>query len=162
MAILIGGVVVSFSRGAWICLVATLAVYAAIRAVTADDTASFLVRLPSGVLGTVQISQVAHGRQNFRRVEVFGSAGSAVMIDDRNIPPHVQYAKAGDITFETQPLPDDLDVDFDDFPQFHVSRIVAALRGNAAGWPDFEDGLRAQRIVAAVEESQRSGRWVSV
>jgi predicted dehydrogenase len=110
----------------------------------------------------VQVSQVAHGRQNFRRIEVFGSAGSAVMIEDRNIAPHVQYAQAGDVTFETQLIPDDLDVAFDDFPQFHVSRVVAALRGESDEWPSFDDGLKAQRIVAAVEESQRTGRWVDV
>jgi predicted dehydrogenase len=130
--------------------------------VTADDTASFLVRLPSGVVGMVQVSQVAHGRQNYRRIEVFGSAGSAAMIEDRNIPPHVQYAKAGDVTFQTLPIPDDLNVAFDDFPEFHISRIVAALRGEPSDWPTFEDGLRAQQIIAAVEESQRTGRWVPV
>ena len=30
--------------------------------VTADDTASFLARLPSDVVGSVQVSQAAHGR----------------------------------------------------------------------------------------------------
>lgn len=131
-------------------------------AVTADDTASFLARLPSGVVGPVQVSQIAHGRQNYRRLEVFGSDGAAVMYEDRNIPPHVQFARAGDVTFEMQPVPDDLNVSFDDFPLFHVSRIVAALRGESDEWPSFEDGLKAQRIVAAVEESQRTGRWVNV
>src|SRR5207244_10848119 len=57
--------------------------------VTADDTASFLVKLPSGVVGTVQVSQVANGRQNYRRLEVFGAKGAAVMYEDRNIAPHV-------------------------------------------------------------------------
>jgi predicted dehydrogenase len=130
--------------------------------VTADDTASFLVRLSSGAPGMVQVSQVAHGRQNYRRIEVFGNAGSAAMIEDRTISPHVQYAKPGDSAFETQPTPADLDVAFDDFPLFHVSRIIAALRGESDEWPSFEDGFKAQRIVAAVEESQRTGHWVSV
>ena len=131
-------------------------------AVTADDAASFLARLPSGVTGMVQVSQVAHGRQNYRRLELFGSAASAVMEEDRNIAPHVQVARAGEVTLTEQQLPDDLNVAFEAFPKFHVSRMVAALRGESDEWPTFEDGLKAQRIVAAVEESQRTGRWVDV
>jgi predicted dehydrogenase len=59
-------------------------------------------------------------------------------------------------------LPSDLDVAFEAFPKFHMSRIVAALRGENDEWPTFEDGLAAQRAVAAVEESQASGRWVAL
>ena len=44
--------------------------------VTADDTASCLVRLQNGVTGVVQLSQVAHGRQTYRHVALYGSAGS--------------------------------------------------------------------------------------
>jgi len=38
--------------------------------------------------------------------------------------------------------------------------VVQALRGGATDWPTFEDGLRAQRALAAVEASERSGAWV--
>jgi predicted dehydrogenase len=128
--------------------------------VTADDTASFVVRLAGGVAGTVQVSQVATGRQNYRRVELFGSAGSLVMEEDRTFGPEVRLARPGDTSFTVEPLPPDLDVAFDDFPRFHLGRIVAALRGQAPDWPGFEDGLRAQIAIEAVEESHRSGRWV--
>jgi predicted dehydrogenase len=66
----------------------------------------------------------------------------------------------GEPGFAVDPLPVDLDVPFDDFPRFHLSRIVAALRGEAPDWPTFDDGLRAQLAVEAVEASQRSGRWI--
>ena len=130
--------------------------------VTADDTASFIVRLESGAVGTVQVSQVAHGRQNYRRFEIFGSAGSVVMEEDRTFGPEVRLARPGETTFTSQPIPPDLDVTFDDFPRFHLSRVVDALRGRATDWPTFEDGLRAQRGLAAIEESGRSGVWVSL
>jgi predicted dehydrogenase len=131
-------------------------------AVTADDTASFVVRLASGVAGTVQVSQVAIGRQNYRRFEAFGSEGSVAMEEDRTFGPEVRLAGAGETAFTVQPIPDELNVAFDDFPRFHLSRVVAALRGDAGDWPTFEDGLVAQRAVAAVEMSLQSGRWVSV
>ncbi|MGH2352576.1 MAG: Gfo/Idh/MocA family protein [Chloroflexota bacterium] len=131
-------------------------------AVTADDTASFIVRLAGGAAGTVQVSQVAIGRQNYRRFEVFGSDGSVTMEEDRSFGPEVRVAGPGDTAFAVQPIPDDLNVAFDDFPRFHLSRVVAALRGDSTDWPTFEDGLRAQRAIAAVEESMQTGRWVGV
>lgn len=130
--------------------------------VTADDTASFVVRLANGVAGTVQVSQVAIGRQNYRRFEVFGGEGSVVMEEDRAFGPEVRLAHAGEVAFAVQPPPADLNVAFDDFPCFHMSRIVAALRGMPTDWPTFEDGLRAQRAIAAVAESGQTGTWVSV
>jgi predicted dehydrogenase len=130
--------------------------------VTADDTSSFVVRLPNGVAGTVQVSQVANGRQNYRRAELFGSEGSIVMEEDRTFGPEVRYAPAGATKFDVVPLPDDLDVAFDDFPRFHVSRVVAALRGHDGDWPSLEDGYRAQLVVDAVERSHRTGTWVTL
>ena len=131
-------------------------------AVTADDTASFVVRLAGGAAGTVQVSQVAHGRQNYRRAEIFGGQGSVAMEEDRTFGPEVRVAALGDPGFTVEPLPEDLNVAFDEFPRFHTARVVAALRGQAGDWPTFEDGLRAQRALEAVEESERSGRWVTV
>ena len=108
------------------------------------------------------MSQVAHGRQNYRRFEVFGSEGSVVMEEDRTFGrSSAALARPGESAFSPQPMPPDVDVPFDDFPRFHLSRIVAALRGETTDWPTFEDGLRAQRAVAAVDESW-SRTWVSV
>ncbi len=130
--------------------------------VTADDTATFVLRLTSGALGAVQVGQVASGRQNYRRVELFGSAGAIFMEEDRSHGPEVRVASRGEVGFALDPLPEDLNVSFDDFPRFHMSRAVAALRGERDDWPTFEDGLKAQRVVNAVDEAQRTGRWVTV
>jgi predicted dehydrogenase len=129
-------------------------------AVTADDTATFIVKLGAGALGTVQVSQVTSGRQNYRRIELFGSNGAISMEEDRTFGPEVRVAPLAQPGFNLAPLPDDLNVAFEDFPRFHMTRIVSALRGESAEWPTFEDGLAAQRAVAAVEDSQQVGRWV--
>ncbi|MGI8424983.1 MAG: Gfo/Idh/MocA family protein [Chloroflexota bacterium] len=131
-------------------------------AVTADDTATFIVKLASGALGTVQVSQVCSGRQNYRRIELFGSNGAIAMEEDRTFGPEVRFAPVAHPGFSIEPTPGDLNVAFEDFPRVHMTRIVRALSGDAGGWPTFADGLSAQRAVAAVEESQQSGRWVAL
>lgn len=130
--------------------------------VTADDVTSFIVKLSNGVAGTVQVSQVAYGRQNYRRVELFGSNGSLIAEEDRNFGPEVRSARPGDVTYSVEPIQEDVHVSFEAFPRFHLSRIVAALRGDTDDWPNFEDGVKAQRAVDAVAESQRSGTWVQL
>jgi predicted dehydrogenase len=120
------------------------------------------VRLAGGALGSVQVSQVSSGRQNYRRIELFGSNGAIHMEEDRSFGPEVRTARLATPGFTLETLPADLDVSFDDFPKFHMSRAVAALRGEIDDWPTFEDGLMAQRAIAAVEESQNSGRWVTL
>ena len=132
-------------------------------AVTADDVTSFLVRIPGGATGTVQVSQIASGRQNYRRVELSGSNGAIMAEEDRTLSPIVRVAPMGGAGFEVDPIPDDVNVSFDDFPGFHLGRIVRHLKGDTSDpWPTFEDGLIAQRAVAAVEESQNTGRWISL
>jgi predicted dehydrogenase len=130
--------------------------------VTADDTASFVVRLASGVVGAVQVSQVATGQQNYRRAEIHGSEASVAMEEDRSFGPEVRLARRGETRYQALPVPADIDVAFDDFPSFHLSRVVAALRGERSDFPTFEDGLKAQLVVDAVEESLRTGRWVTL
>jgi predicted dehydrogenase len=130
--------------------------------VTADDTTSLAIRMANGALGTVQVSQVATGRQNYRRLEFFGSAGALVMEEDRQFGPEVRVAKLGETAFTVDPLPADLNVGFEDFPKFHVSHVIRALTGQDQTFPTFEDGFAAQRAVAAVEESGRTGKWVSL
>ena len=130
--------------------------------VTADDTATFIVRLGGGALGTVQVSQVTSGRQNYRRIELFGSNGAISMEEDRTFGPEVRVARLAEPGFSLATPTDDLNVSFDDFPRFHMSRIVRALRGESDEWPTFADGLEAQRAVAAVDESQRAGTWIEL
>jgi predicted dehydrogenase len=137
--------------------------------VSADDVVSFIVRLRSGATGTVQLSQVTHGRHGFRRVEIAGDAGTISLEEDRAEPPVVRYAPAGSGSgrLDPVPIPSHLEVPFAEFPARHVGRMVRALRGEAPApgedpWPTFADGLAAQRVLDAVERSATSGRWVNV
>jgi predicted dehydrogenase len=42
-----------------------------------------------------------------------------------------------------------------------AARLVAAVREGTSVSPSFEEGLRAQRIAEAVEESDRTEAWVA-
>jgi predicted dehydrogenase len=43
-----------------------------------------------------------------------------------------------------------------------VKRMLAAIRKGEPASPSFEDGLRAQTVLDAVLESERTAAWVSV
>jgi len=135
--------------------------------VTADDTASFVAKMVSGATGIVQVSQVAFGRGGFRRIELFGSEGSAVMEEERNQSPTIRVAGAGTSGLIDEPTPDGLHVSFEDFPRAHVERILRSIGGvqpeyGDDPWPTFADGLMAHRVVDAVERSATRGEWVVV
>ena len=129
--------------------------------VTADDTASCLVRLQNGVTGLMQLSQVAHGRQTYRHVAIYGSTGSVVAIDERQTTSEVYVAKPGG-SFALLPPPPALDVSYDDYPAFHLARIVRTLKGEGTDFPTFADGLRAQEAAEAVLASSWERRWVEL
>lgn len=129
--------------------------------VTGDDVASFVVRFGQGAIGTVQLSQIAHGRQNYRRIGLYGSDGSILTEEDRTFGPEVRIARPGDPIFTAVPPPPEVQVSFEDYPCVHLSCIVAALRGEG-DFPGFEDGLRAQEAIEAVERSAAEGRWLQL
>jgi len=43
-----------------------------------------------------------------------------------------------------------------------VKRFLGAVRKGVSPSPSFEDGLRAQHVLDAILESQRTGAWVTV
>ncbi len=141
----------------------------AVAHVTADDVVSVVVRMRGGATGTVQLSQVTHGRHGYRRIEIAGEAGTLSLEEDRGEPAVVRLAPAGSTAgrLDPVPVPPELDVPFEDFPASHVGRIVRALRGQAPApgddrWPGFADGLAAQRVLDGVERSVITGRWVTL
>ena len=129
--------------------------------VTADDTASCLLRTRSGLTGVMQLSQVAHGRQTYRQIALYGSAGSLVANDERGADPELHMALPGG-SFECLQPSTDFQLTYDAYPAFHVDRIVHALRGDATDFPTFRDGLRAQESAQAMQMSARDHHWVEV
>ncbi len=135
--------------------------------VTADDTASFVATMNSGATGIIQVSQVAFGRSGFRRIELFGSTGSALMEEERNQVTAIKVAGTAATGLQDEPTPDGLHVAFEDFPRTHAERMLRSIAGllpvhGDDPWPTFADGLIAHRVLDAVERSAALGKWIDI
>ncbi|KAA0228966.1 Gfo/Idh/MocA family oxidoreductase [Fimbriimonadia bacterium ATM] len=142
--------------------------------VTVDDAAMFLARFQNGALGTFEATRFAVGRKNHNRFEINGSKGSLVFNLERMN--ELEYYSAED--------PEDLRgfrcIQATDashpycanwWPVGHiigyehtfVHLVADGLSKMAKGEnpsPDFEDGLRNQRVLDAVERSSASRSWI--
>ncbi|MER5267043.1 Gfo/Idh/MocA family oxidoreductase [Actinosynnema sp. NPDC002837] len=144
--------------------------------VTVDDAALFLARFTGGALGSFEATRFANGRKNAIRIEVNGSAGSlAFDFEDMNVLHYYDgtddAATAGFrrivVTEPQHPYVDAW------WPAGHglgyehafTHQAVDFVRAVAAGTdpaPSFADGLRLQRVLAAVEASAASRTWRDV
>jgi predicted dehydrogenase len=135
--------------------------------VTTDDASMLLVRAGGGVPGVLQMSQVAQGRQNHLRVALYGSRGALLYEADRDQEPALRLSRvpAGAPgradAFAEVAVPRDLLVSYEDFPAFHMGRLVRQLKGTEA-FPAFEDGARCQATLEAAERAIRSACWEQV
>ena len=82
-------------------------------------------------------------------------------IDERQGAPEVYVAKPGG-SFTLLAPPPALEVTFDEYPAFHLARIVRTLQGELTDFPTFADGLWAQEAAEAVQVSSRERRWVEL
>ena len=140
--------------------------------VTVDDAALFVARLGGGAVATYEATRFATGRKNGLRVEINGSNGSLVFdlerlnelefYDATDRPP--SRASAGSWSPRQPPLPVGVVA-----PRPH-HRLRAQLhprdarpdrgpRHRTDPNPSFEDALRVQRVLDAVERSAKSGTW---
>ncbi|XVV07958.1 Gfo/Idh/MocA family protein [Actinosynnema sp. CA-248983] len=144
--------------------------------VTVDDAALFLARFQNGALGSFEATRFASGRKNALRIEVNGSAGSVAFdFEDMNV---LHYFDGGEdsatagfrrivVTEPDHPYVGAW------WPAGHVlgyehsftHQAVDFVRAVAEGTdpsPSFADGLRLQRVLAAVEASAASRTWHTV
>ncbi len=145
--------------------------------VTVDDAALFLARFKNGTLGSFEATRFALGRKNGQRIEVNGSKGSIVFELERMN--ELKYYRGGDsngrrgfrliqVTEPSHPFIEGY------WPPGHIigyehsfintihDFIGAIAAGKRVVRPNFEDGLKVQRVLEAVEKSSRVGRWVKV
>lgn len=136
-----------------------------VRPVTTDTNAAFLAELAGGVVATFETTQVAPGYGNFFRLELSGTRGTLAIHSDH---PDEIWLRAGATltnyaTWKTdiplQKLPTD----------FALAggpptpgAIVRAIRGERVEFPTFADGVAAQRVLAAILSSMKTGAWVAV
>jgi len=144
--------------------------------VTVDDASASIVRFDNGALGTIEASRFAPGRKNYNAFEINGSKGSIVFNlerlnelqvyftgDDKSVQgfhdvmvtePHHPYFKAW--------WPAGHIIGYEHTFIHTVYDLLQAIAADKMPSPDFEDGVKNQRVLAAMEKSAEAKRWVKI
>jgi predicted dehydrogenase len=138
--------------------------------VDVDDSAQALVNFANGAVGYYEGSRFAPGRKNYNRFEINGSKGSIVW--------DLERMNELEVYFESGPLSGFSTISATDPSHPYVSAwwppgyehsfthtVYDFLKSIAAGKslrPDFEDGVKNQKVLDAIERSAVSRNWVTV
>ena len=145
--------------------------------VRTDDFASVLMQFGNGAHGNLAVSQVAAGRKNCIRFEIYGSKKSAWWCSEN--PEVLHFGNRDDANqtaVRATPAFGDGATDYVDYPPGHVEgfpdtfkmnfrAIYAAIAGFGPHNPLFataEDGHHEVAVCEAIIESHRAGTWVKV
>ena len=118
-----------------------------------------LVRLAGGASGVLHCDRAAAGWRNGMTVRFYGRAGGLALDFDTDRVV-VQRAVPGG-QWQPLDLPARLALGYEEFPAYHLDRLVRAIRGEEA-FPDFAVAVRGQAVLEAAALSAREGRWVPV
>ena len=143
--------------------------------VTVDDAALFLARFTNGAVGSFEVTRFAKGRANFNSFEINGEQGSIVFNLERMNELQLLLAdEQADVAgFRTLLVTDGANHPYIGawWPAGHIigwehtftHGVYDLLNGIVEGVapaPSFEDGLRCQAVLDAVERSAGSKQWV--
>jgi len=142
--------------------------------VEVDDAALTLVRFEGGAVGSIEATRFATGRRNYNRFEINGSRGSIAFNLERMNELELYTEEGPESGFRTILATDPSHPYMEGWwPPGHiigyehsfthtVLDLLRAVAERRQPKPDFEDGVRAQRILDAVERASLSRTWESV
>jgi predicted dehydrogenase len=145
--------------------------------VTVDDAVVFCARFANGAIGTLEATRFALGRKNHNTFEINGSKGS-LSFDLENLN-NLRFYSTEDradvqgfheiiaVSKGKHPYADNWWFDGHILGYEHtfthtINDFLMALKRNKQTHPSFEDGLRNQMVLDAVEKASKSRRWVKV
>lgn len=143
--------------------------------VTVDDTALFLARLSGGAVASFEATRFALGRKNAMRLEVNGSKAS-LAFDFESMNELQWYEGTGTeagfrrilVTEPEHPYvgvwwPPGHLLGYEHTFTNEVADLLEAIGAGTDPAPSFDDGLRVQRVLHAVEESAAGdAKWTAV
>ena len=144
--------------------------------VTVDDAAQALVRFENGAIGTIEATRMALGRKNYNRFEINGSRGS-IAFDLERMNELELYLESDSqaergfkrilVTESVHPYvkawwPPGHIIGYEHTFTHTVYDLLEAMAGKKQPSPSFVDGVKNQRVLAAIEKSSQSRRWVKL
>ncbi|MDS0474984.1 Gfo/Idh/MocA family oxidoreductase [Natrinema sp. 1APR25-10V2] len=142
------------------------------RSVTVDDAYTAQLEFENGAMGTLEGSRFATGHKNDHTVEVHGSEGSLKFSLERLN--ELEVLRDGNRGYETILVTDEDDPYVDHWwPPGHVLgwehtfvhenyEFLSAVADGREFAPSFADGLAAQQVLDAIEESDDRREWVTL
>lgn len=144
--------------------------------VTVDDAALFLTRFDNGAIGTFEVTRFAKGRANYNSFEINGSKGSLrfnlermneleVLLED-DMPDvagfrNVLVTNGGAHKYLSAWWPAGHIIGWEHTFTHGVYDLLNGIAAGTSPAPTFEDGLRCQAILDAIEKSAGSKQWVT-
>ncbi|ELZ17934.1 oxidoreductase domain-containing protein [Haloterrigena salina JCM 13891] len=143
------------------------------RPVTVDDAYSAQLEFENGAMGTLEASRFATGHKNDHAIEIHGSEGSLKFSLER-LNELELLRRDENRGYETILVTDEDDPYVDHWwPPGHVLgwehtfvhenyEFLSAVESGGEFEPSFDAGLEAQRVLAAIEESDERGEWIGL
>ncbi|MEN9934243.1 MAG: hypothetical protein RLZZ387_822 [Chloroflexota bacterium] len=143
--------------------------------VTVDDAALFLTRFDNGAVGTFECTRFAKGRANYNSFEINGSKGSvvfnlermnelSVLLEDEQADVagfrNVLVTNGGVHPYASAWWPHGHIIGWEHTFTHGVYDLLNGIAKGVSPAPTFEDGLRCQAVLDAVEKSSGSKQWV--
>jgi predicted dehydrogenase len=145
--------------------------------VTVDDASAALVRFVSGATGTIEGTRLAPGRKNYNRFEINGTKGSLAFdlermnelelyrVDDpagRQGFRTILVTEPGAHPYIKSWWPPGHIIGYEHTFVHTVHDLLEAIANRRSVRPDFEDGVRNQKVLDAWERSAKKRRWEKV
>jgi predicted dehydrogenase len=144
--------------------------------VDVDDAVNMIGRFHGGALASIEATRFAAGRKNALSLEINGSQGSLTFdLESLNILRFYSRADSAEtrgfreliVTEPSHPFaahwwPPGHLIGYEHTFVHVVADFVKAIVSRKKAQPDFEEGLRNQRILEAVKRSARTKRWVKL
>lgn len=144
--------------------------------VTVDEVAQFLVNFDTGATGCYESTRMATGRKNYNTIEVNGDKGSIfwnfedqnyLLFYDNQLPPKDAGFRKINVTHDVHPYkggwwPQGHGIGYADSFVIEVAEFIKAIIKNKPFSPSFDDGVKCQEVLEAVEKSANTRAWVKV
>lgn len=145
--------------------------------VDVDDAAVFIGRIKGAdTLATFEATRFAPGRRNFNSIEIFGSEGSVLWNQEdmnffqyfnRKDPALLQGFRRVQATDPGHPYaqawwPSGHIIGYEHLFVHEMYDFLCNLSKKSAPYSTFEDAVKCQRVLTAVEKAAESRKWVTV